>query len=417
MDAKSLFLKYVTFDTESDDSVKTSPSTPGQKVFARYLAGQLNETGLQDVSCDENGYVMATLPANGDDEPASKEKTPVIGFIAHLDTSPDLSGKNVKPQVVYYEGGDIVLNKELNITLSPAMFPDLTNYVNQDIIVTDGATLLGADDKAGIAAIVSAMDYLVKHPEIKHGKVRIGFTPDEEIGRGANLFDVGKFGCQWAYTVDGGAPGEIEYENFNAASARITFKGLNIHPGYAKGKMINAMQSAIDFHNRLPAGQRPSTTEGYEGFFHLVSFTGSVEEATISYIIRDHDKVLFEDRKRLVETIVDDIREKHNCEITLELKDQYYNMREMVEPHKEIIEIAVEAIKECGMQPLVKPIRGGTDGARLSFMGLPCPNLFAGGINFHGRYEFLPVKSLEKSRDTIIKIITLTYRKNIRIKN
>ena len=363
--------------------------------------------GLEDISIDEHSYVMATLPANTD-----SEETPVIGFIAHLDTSPDMSGKDVNPRIVSYQGGDIILNKEDNVVLSPAMFPELNDYVGQELIVTDGKTLLGADDKAGVAAIMGAMQYLKEHPEIKHGKIRIGFTPDEEIGQGADHFDVAKFACQWGYTIDGGQIGELEFENFNAAGAKIIFKGLNVHPGYAKDKMVNASLLALDFASWLPSAQRPENTTGYEGFFHLTNMTGSVEEATLSYIVRDHDRNLFEQKKQLLQLLVDRMNGMHPESTRLEIRDQYYNMREVVEPQKHIIDIAFEAMTAVGVKPLVKPIRGGTDGARLSFMGLPCPNIFAGGLNFHGRYEFLPVKSLEKSMETIIKITELTAQKS-----
>lgn len=401
------FLKYVTFDTKSSEETGTTPSTPGQRVFAEALVNELEALGLEDISIDEHSYVMATLPANTD-----SEETPVIGFIAHLDTSPDMSGKDVNPRIVSYQGGDIILNKEDNVVLSPAMFPELNDYVGQELIVTDGKTLLGADDKAGVAAIMGAMQYLKEHPEIKHGKIRIGFTPDEEIGQGADHFDVAKFGCQWGYTIDGGQIGELEFENFNAAGAKIIFKGLNVHPGYAKDKMVNASLLALDFASWLPSAQRPENTTGYEGFFHLTNMTGSVEEATLSYIVRDHDRNLFEQKKQLLQLLVDRMNGMHPESTRLEIRDQYYNMREVVEPQKHIIDIAFEAMTAVGVKPLVKPIRGGTDGARLSFMGLPCPNIFAGGLNFHGRYEFLPVKSLEKSMETIIKITELTAQKS-----
>ena len=401
------FLKYVTFDTKSSEETGTTPSTPGQRVFAEVLVNELEALGLEDISIDEHSYVMATLPANTD-----SEETPVIGFIAHLDTSPDMSGKDVNPRIVSYQGGDIILNKEDNVVLSPAMFPELNDYVGQELIVTDGKTLLGADDKAGVAAIIGAMQYLKEHPEIKHGKIRIGFTPDEEIGQGADHFDVAKFGCQWGYTIDGGQIGELEFENFNAAGAKIIFKGLNVHPGYAKDKMVNASLLALDFASWLPSAQRPENTTGYEGFFHLTNMTGSVEEATLSYIVRDHDRNLFEQKKQLLQLLVDRMNGMHPESTRLEIRDQYYNMREVVEPQKHIIDIAFEAMTAVGVKPLVKPIRGGTDGARLSFMGLPCPNIFAGGLNFHGRYEFLPVKSLEKSMETIIKITELTAQKS-----
>lgn len=401
------FLKYVTFDTKSSEETGTTPSTPGQRVFAEALVKELEALGLEDISIDEHSYVMATLPANTD-----SEETPVIGFIAHLDTSPDMSGKDVNPRIVSYLGGDIILNKEDNVVLSPAMFPELNDYVGQELIVTDGKTLLGADDKAGVAAIMGAMQYLKEHPEIKHGKIRIGFTPDEEIGQGADHFDVAKFACQWGYTIDGGQIGELEFENFNAAGAKIIFKGLNVHPGYAKDKMVNASLLALDFASWLPSAQRPENTTGYEGFFHLTNMTGSVEEATLSYIVRDHDRNLFEQKKQLLQLLVDRMNGMHPESTRLEIRDQYYNMREVVEPQKHIIDIAFEAMTAVGVKPLVKPIRGGTDGARLSFMGLPCPNIFAGGLNFHGRYEFLPVKSLEKSMETIIKITELTAQKS-----
>ncbi len=401
------FLKYVTFDTKSSEETGTTPSTPGQRVFAEALVKELEALGLEDISIDEHSYVMASLPANTD-----SEETPVIGFIAHLDTSPDMSGKDVNPRIVSYQGGDIILNKEDNVVLSPAMFPELNDYVGQELIVTDGKTLLGADDKAGVAAIMGAMQYLKEHPEIKHGKIRIGFTPDEEIGQGADHFDVAKFGCQWGYTIDGGQIGELEFENFNAAGAKIIFKGLNVHPGYAKDKMVNASLLALDFASWLPSAQRPENTTGYEGFFHLTNMTGSVEEATLSYIVRDHDRNLFEQKKQLLQLLVDRMNGMHPESTRLEIRDQYYNMREVVEPQKHIIDIAFEAMTAVGVKPLVKPIRGGTDGARLSFMGLPCPNIFAGGLNFHGRYEFLPVKSLEKSMETIIKITELTAQKS-----
>ena len=400
------FLKYVTFDTQSSEETRTTPSTPGQYVLARELVKELESIGLEDITLDDNCYLMATLPANTDGD------IPTIGFVAHLDTSPDMSGKDVKPRIVNYKGGDIVLNEKENIILSPEMFPELMNYKEQDIIVTDGQTLLGADDKAGVAAIISAMEYLIEHPEIKHGKIRIAFTPDEEIGQGADHFDVQKFGCKWAYTIDGGQIGELEYENFNAAVAKITFKGLNVHPGTAKDKMLNAALLAVEFASWLPATQRPEHTTGYEGFFHLTNMSGTVEEASLSYIIRDHSRKLFEEKKALIETLVLRMDEKHPGSTILEMRDQYFNMREIVEPRKEIVDLAFEAMMEVGVKPIVKPIRGGTDGARLSFMGLPCPNIFAGGHNFHGRYEFLPVESLKKSMETIIKITGLLAHKS-----
>ena len=396
------FLRYVTFDTRSSEESGTTPSTPGQRVFAEELAKELEAIGMEEISLDENSYLMATLPAN------TTEELPVIGFIAHLDTSPDMSGKDVRPRIVTYKGGDILLNKEENIVLSPDMFPELKDYEGQDIVVTDGTTLLGADDKAGIAAIVASMRYLKENPAIKHGKIRVAFTPDEEIGQGADHFDVKKFGCDWGYTMDGGQIGELEYENFNAAAAKIIFKGLNVHPGYAKDKMRNASSRAVEFASWLPAEQCPERTSGYEGFFHLTGMTGSVEQATLTYIIRDHDRKLFEEKKALLRTLVDRMNQAYPGCAQLELRDQYYNMREVVEPKKQVIDLALAAMKEVDVKPIVRPIRGGTDGARLSFMGLPCPNIFAGGLNFHGRYEFLPVRSLEKSMETIVKIIELT---------
>lgn len=406
MNLTERFLKYVTFDTQSSEQSGTTPSTPGQFVFAQELVKELKEMGMEDITLDENSYLMATLPAN------TSKTIPVIGFIAHLDTSPDMSGKDVTPRVVAYKGGDITLCAEDNVVLSPSMFPELNDYIGQDLIVTNGKTLLGADDKGGVAAIISAMQYLKDHPEVEHGKIRIAFTPDEEIGEGANHFDVAKFGAEWAYTIDGGQIGELEYENFNAAGAKVTFKGLNVHPGYAKDKMLNASLLAVEFASWLPATQRPEHTCGYEGFFHLTNMHGTVEEAGLSYIIRDHVRPLFEEKKEVLTRLVEKMNEMHPGSTTLELRDQYYNMREVVEPKKHIIDLAFQAMEASGVKPLVKPIRGGTDGARLSFMGLPCPNIFAGGLNFHGRYEFLPVHSLEKSMQTIIKIAELLAHKS-----
>lgn len=400
------FLKYVTFGTQSSETSGTTPSTPGQRVFAEALVKELKDLGLEEISIDKHSYVMASLPANTDDN-----SIPTIGFISHLDTSPDMAGDHVKPRIVHYEGGDICLNADQNIVLSPAMFPEMLEYTGQDIIVTDGTTLLGADDKAGIAAIISAMAYLKEHPEIKHGKVRIGFTPDEEIGQGADHFDVQKFGCDWAYTVDGGQIGELEYENFNAASAKVCFKGLNVHPGTAKDKMINAALLATQFASWLPAEQRPEHTDRYEGFFHLIGMEGTVEEASLSYIIRDHSRELFEQKKDLLKQLVTRMNETYAGSTTLVLKDQYYNMREIVEPKKHIVDLAFQAMEAIGITPKVQPIRGGTDGARLSFMGLPCPNLFTGGHNFHGRYEYLPIPSLQKGMETVIKIVELSAKK------
>lgn len=401
------FLKYVSFDTQSSETTGTTPSTPGQRVFARALVEELERIGLEEITLDENSYLMATLPAN------TAETLPVIGFIAHLDTSPDMSGKDVQPRIVDYQGGDIVLSEDGAVVLSAEMFPELSEYVGRQLIVTDGRTLLGADDKAGIAAIISAVEYLKAHPEIKHGKIRIAFTPDEEIGAGADHFDVEKFGADWAYTIDGGRAGELEYENFNAAAAKFHFKGLNVHPGSAKNKMVNASLLAVELAGWLPAVQRPEHTEGYEGFFHLTSMSGTVEEATLSYIIRDHSRALFEQKKQLLQAFADQMNRLHPESTRLEIRDQYYNMREVVEPEKHIVDLAFQAMTAVGVTPIVQPIRGGTDGARLSFMGLPCPNIFAGGLNFHGRYEFLPIPSLEKSMQTIIKIAELSAVKDL----
>ncbi|OAV74460.1 Peptidase T [Bacteroidales bacterium Barb7] len=401
MNYKERFLRYVTFDTRSDEASDSVPSTSGQRIFAQSLVKELKSLGLADVSLDDNCYLTATLPAN------VSEPVPVIGFIAHLDTSPDLSGANVRPRVLTYDGGDITLNSEEPVVLSPAMFPELLDYTGQEIVVTDGRTLLGADDKAGIAAIISAIDYLKQHPAIKHGKIRIAFTPDEEIGRGADRFDVKAFGCDFAYTVDGGALGELEYENFNAASVDIIFKGLNVHPGTAKNKMINASLLALEFAARLPAAERPEHTQDREGFYHLTALSGTVEEASLSYIIRDHFAERFEQRKTLLTTLAADMNRQHPGSVRLELRDQYRNMREVIESNKAIVDLAHQAMTAVGVKPVIKPIRGGTDGARLSFMGLPCPNIFTGGLNFHGRYEFLPLPSLEKSMLTIVKIAEL----------
>lgn len=396
------FLKYVGFHTTSDENTGLTPSTPGQMVFAEYISKELKELGLTEITLDSNGYVMATLPAN------TEEKIPTIGFIAHLDTAPDMSGKNVKPRIVSnYDGKDIILDAKDNIVLSTEQFPEVQQYKGQDIIVTNGHTLLGADDKAGIAEIVSAVEYLLKHPEIKHGKVRIAFTPDEEIGQGAHHFDVEGFGCEWAYTIDGGEIGELEYENFNAASAQLKIQGCNVHPGSAKDKMINAIRVSQEYAALIP-DEVPENTEGYEGFYHLVGTSGSVEEASLVYIIRDHDRAKFETRKAIMQNAADSLNEKYgNGTVTLELKDQYYNMREKVEPVKHIVDLAFQAMEQAGVKPSVKPIRGGTDGAQLSFKGLPCPNIFTGGHNFHGRYEFIPVQSMEKAVETIVNIIKL----------
>lgn len=400
------FLKYVTFATQSDEESGITPSTSGQHVFAEALVKELEALGLEEISLDDNSYLMATLPSNMEDK-----EVPTIGFISHLDTSPDMSGEGVKPRIVSYAGGDIVLNEAENIVLSPRMFPEMEQYIGQDLIVTDGTTLLGADDKAGVAAIISAVAYLKEHPEIKHGKIRIGFTPDEEIGAGADHFDVEKFGCEFAYTVDGGEIGELEYENFNAAAAKVVFSGRNVHPGTAKDKMVNASLLAVEFASMLPADQRPETTEGYEGFFHLTTMVGSVEQAVLQYIVRDHSRELFEQKKQLLEQITAQLNKKYPGMVSLEMHDQYYNMREIVELKKYIVDLASEAMEAVGVKPQIKPIRGGTDGARLSFMGLPCPNLFTGGHNFHGRYEYIPIPSLQKSMETVVKIAELVATK------
>jgi tripeptide aminopeptidase len=393
------FLNYVKFDTQSDELTNLTPSTPGQMEFVKVLKEELESMGLEDITLDDNGYLMATLPSNTDKD------VPTIGFIAHVDTSPDMSGKHIKPRTVAnYDGGVITLNKEEAIFLDPAEFPELLNYKGDDLIVTDGTTLLGADDKAGIAEIITAVAYLQSHPEIKHGKIRIAFNPDEEIGKGAWKFDVEKFGCEFAYTMDGGEIGELEYENFNAASAKVTIKGRNVHPGSAKHKMINSIRVANQFMAMLPRWETPEHTEGYEGFYHLVGIEGSVEQTVLTYIIRDHDRSRFESRKKEIEHLV----RKTNIEFpgccSVELNDQYYNMREKIEPVMHIIDIALQAMRDSDVEPKVQPIRGGTDGAQLSFKGLPCPNIFAGGLNFHGRYEFVPIKSMEKAVQVIVNI-------------
>ena len=393
------FLQYVKFDTQSDELTNLTPSTPGQMIFAQHLEKDLRQLGLADISLDDNGYLMATLPANCD------KKVPTVGFIAHLDTSPDMTGHHVSPRIVEkYDGGNIVLNADKNIVLSPEQFPELLDYKGQDLIVTDGNTLLGADDKAGIAEIIAAVDYLKSHPEIKHGDIRIAFNPDEEIGQGAHKFDVKRFGADWAYTMDGGAIGELEYENFNAAVARVTFKGRNVHPGYAKHKMINSIRIANQFAIMLPRWETPEHTEGYEGFYHLVGIEGNVEQTVITYIIRDHDRDRFERRKKELEHLTRKINNEFPDCASIEIKDQYYNMLEKIKPVMHIIDIAKAAMERAGVKPVVQPIRGGTDGAQLSFKGLPCPNIFAGGLNFHGRYEFVPIPSMEKATDTIVEI-------------
>lgn len=397
------FLKYVSIHTTSDENTGLVPSTPQQMEFAKILAEELKDMGMQDVSLDKKGYLMATLPSNIDKD------VPTVGFISHLDTSPDMSGKNVKPRIMEnYDGNDIILNEKENIVLSPKQFPELTMYRGQSLVVTNGLTLLGADDKAGIAEIMTAMDYFIKNPDVKHGKVRIAFNPDEEIGLGAHHFDVEKFGCQYAYTMDGGEIGELEYENFNAAGAKVTFYGTNVHPGYAKNKMVNSMKIATKFMATVPANESPEYTDGYEGFYHLTGIGGDVEKTTVSYIIRDHDRKKFEERKAHLQMLVDKINSEFGDNTaTLEVKDQYYNMKEKVEPVKYIVDIASEAIRQAGVEPKVKPIRGGTDGAQLSFKGLPCPNIFAGGHNFHGKYEFVPIQSMEKATEVVKNIIKI----------
>ena len=402
------FISYVTIDTESDANSETTPSTAKQWNLANKLVEELKAIGMQDVTIDDKSYIMATLPSNVIHE------VPTIGFVSHFDTSPDFSGANVKPQIIpNYDGKDIILNKEQNIVLSPNYFKDLLLYKGQTLITTDGTTLLGADDKAGITEIVTAMEFLINNPEIKHGKIRVGFTPDEEIGRGAHHFDVAKFGAEWAYTMDGSQVGELEYENFNAAGAKIIFKGKSVHPGYAKGKMINSMLIANDFINELPIDETPETTKGYEGFFHVHHLTGSIEETVLELIIRDHNKKKFEKRKEFIEKITRKINKRFARQfgadiITAEIKDQYYNMKEKVLPVKHIVDIAEKAMKEVGIKPLIKPIRGGTDGSQLSYKGLPCPNIFAGGHNFHGKYEYVPVESMQKAVEVIVKIAELT---------
>ena len=402
------FISYVTIDTESDPNSTTTPSTKKQFVLANKLAKELKAIGLKEVTIDKQGYIMATLPSNVDHE------VPTIGFISHFDTTPDFTGKDVKPQIVpNYDGGDIILNKELNIVLSPNYFKDLLLYKGQTLITTNGLTLLGADDKAGITEIVTAMEYLVNNPEIKHGKIRVGFTPDEEIGRGADLFDVEKFGADWAYTMDGSQIGELEYENFNAAGVKIIFKGKSVHPGYAKGKMINSMLIANDFINELPKHETPQETKNYEGFFHVTGLSGSIEETKLELIIRDHDRKKFIKRKEEIHKITKKFNKKFKKQfgediVITEIKDQYYNMKEKVEPVMFIVDLAEKAMKALDIKPLIKPIRGGTDGCRLSYMGLPCPNIFAGGHNFHGKYEYVPVESMQKAIDVIVKIAELT---------
>ncbi len=400
------FVSYVTVDTESDPTSESTPSTAKQWDLANALVEELKSIGMEEVSIDENAYIMATLPSN------SAKKLPIIGFISHFDTSPDFTGANVKPQIIEnYDGNDIILDKEQNIVLSPAYFEDLLLYKGQTLITTDGNTLLGADDKAGITEIISAMEYLINHPEIEHGTIKVGFTPDEEIGRGAHKFDVKKFGADWAYTMDGSQVGELEYENFNAAGAIVTVKGKIVHPGYAKGKMINSMYIATEFINSLPQLEKPEHTEGREGFFHLHNMIGAVEDTKLQYIIRDHDRSHFEARKNVINKLAEDLNTQYGRDvISIEIKDQYFNMREKIEPVMHIVDIAEKAMIEANIKPLVKPIRGGTDGSQLSYMGLPCPNIFAGGHNFHGRYEYVPVESMQKAIEVIVNIAQLVAR-------
>ncbi|NKE06931.1 peptidase T [Mesobacillus selenatarsenatis] len=397
------FTSYVKVDTQSDESSETTPSTAGQLTLANMLAEELKTIGMEEVSIDDHGYVMATLPANTD------KNVPTIGFLAHVDTATDFTGKNVNPQIVEnFDGNQIVLNMEQNIILSPADFPELPQYKGHTMITTDGTTLLGADNKAGIAEIMTAMAYLIQNPEIKHGKIRVAFTPDEEIGRGPHKFDVEAFNAKFAYTIDGGPLGELEYESFNAASAKVTFKGKNVHPGTAKGKMVNSAKIAMEFNSKLPAEEAPEHTEGYEGFFHLSSINGDVEETTLHYIIRDFDGDSFQARKDLMQKITNELRLTYGeTRIELEMSDQYYNMKDKIEPVKEIVDIAYEAMENLGIKPIVKPIRGGTDGSQLSYMGLPTPNIFTGGENFHGRFEYISVDNMIKSVETIVEIAKL----------
>ena len=402
MDLKDRFLKYVSFDTQSDEMSETFPSTEKQKVLLKYLVEEMKSLGLTEVEMDEHSYAMGTIPAT-----PGYEDRPAIGFIAHVDTSPDMSGANIKPQIIEnYDGKDIRLNENLMMTVKD--FPELSAFKGHTLITTDGTTLLGADDKAGVAEIMTAAEYLMVHPEVKHGKIRIGFTPDEEVGRGVDYFNVEKFGAKFAYTIDGGFEGELEYENFNAASAKVAIQGRNVHPGYAKDKMINALQVAAEVNSLLPAWERPEHTDGYEGFYHLVGLNGSVENAEISYIIRDHIRDKFEAKKQFMMKVVELLTQKYGEGVlTLTLKDQYYNMREMVEPHPEVIDKAFKAMEQAGVTPIVRPIRGGTDGARLSYMGLPCPNLFTGGMNFHGKFEYCSLDTMRRAQQTILNLIQL----------
>ncbi|MCQ5453914.1 peptidase T [Bacillus paralicheniformis] len=396
-------ISYAKVDTQSNENSQTTPSTPGQLTLANMLVEELKEIGMKDVTIDENGYVMATLPSN------TEKEVPTIGFLAHVDTATDFTGKNVNPQVIeQYDGKDIALNESLNVVLSPKEFPELADYAGHTLITTDGTTLLGADNKAGISEIMTAIEYLIAHPEIKHGKIRVAFTPDEEIGRGPHKFDVEAFNATFAYTVDGGPLGELQYESFNAAAAKITCKGTNVHPGTAKGKMVNAAKIAMQFHAGLPANEAPEFTEGYEGFYHLLSIKGDVSETTLSYIIRDFDRDRFNERKETVQKIANDLKAKYGeNSITMDMNDQYYNMREKIEPVKEIVDIAYEAMKNLDIEPVVKPIRGGTDGSQLSYMGLPCPNIFTGGENFHGKYEYISADNMVKAANVIVEIVKL----------
>ena len=406
MDITERFLNYTQFDTQSSEDSESVPSTAKQLIFAKYLKEELEHEGLSDVEMDDKGYIYATLKAN------TKKKTPTIGFISHYDTSPDCSGANIHPRIVNnYDGGDILLSE--GIVSSPKKFPELLEHVGEDLIVTDGTTLLGADDKAGIAEIIQAVCFLRDHKEIEHGKIRVAFNPDEEIGMGAHHFDVEKFGCDWAYTIDGGDLGELEFENFNAASAKIRCKGVSVHPGYAKGKMVNANRLAVEFAQILPASETPEQTEGYEGFYHLLGIQSNIEQATLSYIIRDHDRDRFEDRKDFIEKCVAEMQEKYGDDaIQADIKDQYYNMKEKIDPQMHVIDIVLRAMQDSGVPPRVRPIRGGTDGAQLSFRGLPCPNIFAGGVNFHGPFEFVSVQVMQKAVDVIVRICELTASYN-----
>lgn len=399
------FKRYIAVDTSSDETSKTCPSTPGQLELGALLVEELKEIGLTDARQDESGYVYASLESN------MERKVPTIGFIAHLDTSPDLDGKCTNPQIIKYQGGDIKLNDQYTMTVEE--FPFLKDLVGKELMVTDGTTLLGADDKAGIAEIIDAMEYLIQHPEIKHGDIRIAFTPDEEIGRGADLFDVEGFGADFAYTLDGGPLGELEYENFNAASVKIQIQGKNVHPGTAKNIMINSQLVAMDIEAMLPRNEKPEYTEGYEGFYLLTRFTGTVDSSEMNYIIRDHSRAKFEAKKDYLRNVIDFLNQKYGEIITIEIKDSYYNMKEKIEPHMEIIELAKESMMEIGIEPLIRPIRGGTDGARLSYMGLPCPNLFTGGYNYHGRFEFIPLESMKKASQLIVKIIENNAKKEV----